>query len=71
MGHPEGHPLPPGSMDPPDRFVSEQAWLVSHYLFKRDPPGLWFHASALPEHEPLIQQIRECFAPKRAESETP
>ncbi|UCD29114.1 MAG: hypothetical protein JSV03_01115 [Planctomycetota bacterium] len=44
--------------------ISEQIWLVSHYLFKRDAPGLFLHLSKLNDPAELADQIRNHFAKK-------
>lgn len=51
--------------------LSEQIWLVSHFLLKREPTGLFLTANALPEPAVLADRIREAFGPrsKGAESE--
>lgn len=46
---------------------SEQMWLIGHYLFKRDAPGLFFHVSRLPVAAELSDRIVERFQAKRAE----
>jgi len=52
--------------------LSEQIALVSHFLFKRDPPGLFLPAAALPGAASLVEQIRAAFSPKsRPEKTTP
>ena len=43
------------------RMRSEQVWLVSHFLFKDNPPGLFVHASELDEPG-LAERIRERFS---------
>jgi hypothetical protein len=45
--------------------ASEQVWLVSHFLFKKDAPGLFLRAPELPPAAELVQTIRACFEPKR------
>jgi len=47
--------------------VSEQVWLVSHFLFKKDTPGLFIPASQLPEPSMLAERIRDTFAVKPQE----
>jgi excinuclease UvrABC nuclease subunit len=49
---------------------SEQIWLVSHYLFKSEPRGLFFHASALDNPESVAQRIKERFGGTADETET-
>ena len=44
---------------------SEQMWLVSHYLFKRDVPGLFFHITQLTGPDTLAERIVERFQVKR------
>ncbi len=58
----------PGDLE----YRSEQIWLLSHYLFKRDPPGLFIHASELDNHEAIAERIRERFGKSsgKAENET-
>lgn len=46
---------------------SEQLWLLSHFLYKRDPPGLYLRADILGSPETLAEQIQSHFASKRAE----
>jgi len=41
--------------------ISEHIGLVSHFLFKRETPGLFLNASELTEPAQLIQQIRRRF----------
>ena len=46
----------------PDRqMLSEQIWLVSHFLGKKDPRGLFVNANRLPAPADLAQTIRACF----------
>jgi excinuclease UvrABC nuclease subunit len=45
--------------------VSEQVWLVSHYLHKRDPPGLFLHRDDCGPASELPDRIRERFRPVR------
>ena len=46
----------------PDRQMrSEQIWLLSHFLGKKDPPGLFLPADRLPAPADLSQTIRACF----------
>ena len=63
-------PTLPERIDDGDRYRSEFIWLVSHYLFKREPPGLWLHESELPRAEALRQWVLDRFEPKRAEPDT-
>lgn len=51
---------------------SEQIWLVSHYLFKRNPPGLFLAAPELHNTEAIAGRIRERFgrAAGQTEAET-
>ncbi len=42
---------------------SEQIWLLSHFLFRRERVGLFFDASALPDVGELSEAIRQGFAP--------
>jgi len=44
------------------QHLTEQIWLVSHYLFKRDPPGLFMHASELEDPTALARRVQERFA---------
>ena len=44
--------------------LSEQIWLVSHFLFKREPAGLFLPTATLPEPAALADQIREAFGPR-------
>jgi len=64
-------PKPQGTVatdEPLDRQeVSEQIWLVSHFLFKRETPGLFIHASQLPEPRALAEQVRDVFTARRRE----
>ena len=47
---------------PPDRQqLSEQIWLVSHFLGKRDPRGLFLKADQLPRPADLATTIRDYF----------
>lgn len=41
--------------------LSEQIWLVSHFLGKKDPPGLFLHANLLPPPADLAAIVRERF----------
>ncbi len=50
---------------------SEQIWLVSHYLFKSEPPGLFLHASALDNPESVAQRINERFGQTAGGTEAP
>jgi len=43
---------------------SEQIWLVSHYLFKREKPGLFLHHLELNDPNQLTEHIHEQFTPK-------
>jgi len=63
--------LPAGGESGDGRSRSEQIWLVSHYLFKSEPPGLFFHASALDNPGSVAQRIRERFGPTANETEAP
>jgi len=47
--------------------VSEQIWLVSHFLFKKETPGLFIHTSHLPAPDALTEQVRDVFAARRPE----
>jgi len=49
--------------------LSEQIWLVSHYLFKSQAPGLFLHASELDNLQSVCRRIRERFE-RPASSET-
>jgi excinuclease ABC subunit C len=40
---------------------SEHIWLVSHFLFKREAPGLFLHKRELTSPEHLAEQIRSRF----------
>lgn len=53
------------------QFQSEQIWLVSHYLFKNEPPGLFLHASTLDDPESIALRVRERFERASSETETP
>ncbi len=54
------------------QHLSEQIWLVSHYLFRNEPPGLFCHAAELDNVQSLCRRIRERFErPSRDEMETP
>lgn len=58
--------LPPGSAISDDkvrRLLTEQIWLVSHFLFKRDPPGLFFRDRELEDPAGLAHRIHDRFAP--------
>lgn len=50
--------------------LSEQIWLVSHFLFKREPVGLFLATDALPEPTALADQIREVFGPRSKTEES-
>lgn len=64
------HPDPAtGNVDPV--YQTEQSWLVSHYLFKRDPPGLFFHVDRVPDPDTLIRVILERFNPRFQEQSAP
>ncbi len=55
-----GHPLAaPLSFD--RQALSEQIWLVSHFLGKKEPPGLFVRADRLPPADELPRMIRERF----------
>jgi len=56
---------PPGDADAALR--SERIWLVSHFLFKRETPGMFIPAESLGEPARLAEQIREHFATRRKE----
>ncbi len=49
------------------RELSEQIWLVSHHLFKRDAPGLFIHLTELGEPAELAERVRARFAAKPRE----
>lgn len=59
-------PAAEGSLEREHR--SEQIWLVSHFLFSRQPAGLFIDAGQLPTGEALAAMIRERFAPARKQS---
>lgn len=44
--------------------LSEQIWLLSHFLFKRNPTGLFLDITRLPEPAMLVDLIRLVFGPK-------
>ncbi|GMV95956.1 MAG: hypothetical protein AMXMBFR83_03250 [Phycisphaerae bacterium] len=46
---------------------SEQLWLVSHFLFKRDPPGLYWREDALGAAGDLAGRIQAHFAARPGE----
>lgn len=46
---------------------SERIWLVSHFLFKREPPGLFIHADSLGGPEDVAERIRAHFASRKKE----
>jgi excinuclease UvrABC nuclease subunit len=48
---------------------SEQIWLLSHYLFKRDPPGLFIPASELDNPGAIAERIRERFGKSSSQTE--
>jgi len=50
------------------RYRSEQLWLVSHFLFKKDDPGLYRHVSQLDDPAQLADQIHQRFAPEKSSS---
>ncbi|HSW45284.1 MAG TPA: hypothetical protein VLM89_06910 [Phycisphaerae bacterium] len=52
---------------------SEQTWLVSHFLGRKDPPGLFIRADKIPDAERLAAMIRESFSrpEKPADQGTP
>jgi excinuclease UvrABC nuclease subunit len=55
-----GHDLPSDDVDPTCR--AEEAWLVSHFLFKQDKvPGLYLVADRLPEPVELADLIQRAF----------
>ncbi len=60
--------------DAPDRStvesreLAELTWLVSHFLFKHDAPGLFLHVSDLCDAEAVVDRIRERFARKTQEA---
>lgn len=54
-----GNPKPPTLSD--HQSLSEQIWLVSHFLGKKDPPGLFLHGNSLPPPADLATVVRECF----------
>lgn len=56
---------PPGDADAALR--SERIWLVSHFLFKRETPGLFIPAESAGEPAGLVERIREHFASRRKE----
>ncbi len=43
------------------QYLSGQIWLVSHYLFRNRPPGLFYHASELSKLQSVCEGIRERF----------
>lgn len=43
------------------QHLSEQVWLVSHYLFKRQPPGLFYHAAELADLQSVRKDIMNRF----------
>ena len=51
--------FPSASMD--RQVLSEQIWLISHFLGKKDPPGLFLRADRLPSPADLAEMIRERF----------
>lgn len=51
----------PPAPDDDIELLSEQVWLVSHWLFKRDPPGLFIHAEQLGDADALAGRIRDRF----------
>jgi len=44
---------------------SEHIWLVSHFLFRRERPGLFLDAGCLPEAGELSERVRAEFAKSR------
>jgi excinuclease UvrABC nuclease subunit len=52
-----------GVCDLPSR--SEQIWLVSHFLLKKDDPGLLIHEAHLPEPDELADKTQRHFAPQK------
>jgi hypothetical protein len=69
----EGRPAEGKQGCPPPDWVrrSEQIWLVSHFLFRKEPGGLFLHAGRLPGAEQLCELIREEFAPAPAHRTEP
>jgi hypothetical protein len=59
----------PDRLDPEQR--SEHVWLVSHFLFKPDRPGLYLHASELADHDHLRAMIDQAFPRRRGSGQTP
>ncbi|MBP7937662.1 MAG: hypothetical protein KA354_23725 [Phycisphaerae bacterium] len=51
--------------------LSEQIALVSHFLFKREPAGLFLPAATLPGPASLVKLIRAAFSPKHRPEQTP
>lgn len=63
MRKPPAPPMGRARDDGADRqHLTEQIWLVSHYLFKRDPPGLFMHVSELGDTGALAERVRQRFA---------
>jgi hypothetical protein len=52
------HPAPAA----PIGARSEQIWLVSHFLFKPDAPGIYLHISELSDLQTVLQRVQERFA---------
>jgi len=57
-------PAPVAAMDErKDRaWRSEQIWLVSHFLFRPNPGGLFRAAESLASMHDLVEAVRACFA---------
>jgi excinuclease UvrABC nuclease subunit len=58
-----------GDPDEDLQALTEQIWMVTHFLFKRDPPGLLLHASAVGQPEVLAELIRTRFTVKSKPAE--
>ena len=52
------------------RQRGEQIWLVSHYLFKAQPPGLFIHESELADAAVVAERVRERFTPATSDNST-
>lgn len=57
-------PLPPGPLDEPDQRArrSEQIWLVSHFLFRDRPGGLFLAVESFSSARKLLAAVQTCFA---------
>jgi len=49
-------------VDPSSQELAEQVWLVSHFLFKRDAPGLFLSVPELNDPRLLAERIRDRFS---------